>query len=387
MLNFTRSFESLSVRFSVSPMPQQQIQPSTLRVVRGADVRYLNIGQGKTGSYQTAREMARLVREAAVKDIALEKFTVEILTRNGLDSHADPDSTIDALFRYVQKIPYISDTTGTGNFDAIQTARDTIELGKGDCDDLSILLATLLSLVGFRPAFVMARMNESSKGFDHIYVEVWANNERIALDPTSKKFGMGWESPKILEKVTVPIFPSRGNGLGDASLIQTGIQAGISLIGGLFGSGNSAQRQQQQLGVALGQSFDQTDKALAAFLLTLNIKANNGTLTADDYLAAQNGVEALQAAAQREISQDATGYVRRQWTAEAPRYQQWLQALGAKVVSPSAAVLPVAANSGLVPGSTGPVLTMPAPLVNGIDNTSLLVLGGAALALVLIMSR
>lgn len=331
------------------------------------------VRSGKHGSYQTASEMARLVREAAVKDQGLEKFAAQILINSKLDSHSDPEQSVDAIFRYVQGLTYISDSTGQGNFDAVASARDTIEKGFGDCDDLSVLLASLLALVGFRPSFVLARMNESSEGFDHVYVQVETKKGRIALDPSTRKFGIGWESPRALEKVSYSIFGKNGSagasGFADAGpLIVTGATIGASLIpvvgpflarligplSKLFHHGPTAQQRQ------LGSNFDQADKACAAFLLTLNHKADSGTLTGSDMAEAVSQVSQVAQLAIAEMPQDASGYVKRQWQGsgsdigEEKRYGQWLTALAAKVVPGSeGTILPGSVNNSAGSGAGG----------------------------------
>lgn len=159
--------------------------------------------------------MASLVREAAVKDKELELFAAKILKDNKLDSHSDSLDVADALFRYCQTLSYVYDPAGS--FDSVQSARQVIAEGKGDCDDLSVLLATLLALVGFKPRFVMARYKEDSEGYDHVYVDLQLSQGRIALDPSTRRQGIGWESPRALERVAYPIFDGKVIGLGEVA--------------------------------------------------------------------------------------------------------------------------------------------------------------------------
>jgi hypothetical protein len=180
-------------------------------VQRGAQGHYLWLHKGRAGSLQTAAEMGRLVRQDTVHDEGLERYAAGVLINAGLDSHSAPADVVDVLFRAVQRIPYIYDPAGS--FDSIQSARRTLEKGYGDCDDLSVALATLLSLVGVRPRFVLARYKENTAGFDHVYVEVDLPEGRTPLDPSSRSHGMGWEKPAI-EKLSFPIFAGTINDLG-----------------------------------------------------------------------------------------------------------------------------------------------------------------------------
>lgn len=209
--------------------------------------------------------MAKLVRHDTVSDEGLERFTVNKIIAAGLDSHARAEDVIDVIFRFVQSIPYIYDPAGS--FDSVQNARHTLAKGYGDCDDLSVLLATMLALVGYKPRFVLARYKQATLGFDHVYVDVVisdkAGERRIALDPCSRSHGMAWESRAAIEKLTFPIFAGRvSNTLGAAlgsigPLVTTGAQIGVgfipvvgpilsSLIGPISGLFNRSQQRSEE---------------------------------------------------------------------------------------------------------------------------------------------
>ena len=178
-----------------------------LRVSRPYEGHYVWLRKGKEGSLQTAVEMAKLVRHDAVSDEGLERFAVQKLIDAKLDSHSRPEDIIEVIFRFVQTIPYIYDPAGS--FDSVQDARHTLAKGYGDCDDLSVLLATLLALVGYKPRFVLAKYKEQTEGFDHVYVDVALPTGRIALDPCSRSHAAGWESRQAIERLTFPIFAGR----------------------------------------------------------------------------------------------------------------------------------------------------------------------------------
>lgn len=175
--------------------------------------------------------MASLVRDAAVKDKALEQEMARLLVANGLDSHSDPYEVADVIFKYVQKnYAYIADPAGA--FDSVQSPRQVIRDKKGDCDDLSVLLATLLSLVGFKPRFVLAKYKTETDGYDHVYVDLELPRGRLALDPSTRRNGIGWESPKAIERVAYPIFNGKVVGLGDLAAKAKNIFAGMAGFAG-----------------------------------------------------------------------------------------------------------------------------------------------------------
>jgi len=250
--------------------------------------------KGRAGNLETAAQMAALVREDAWRDEGLKRYAAQLLINAGLDSHSDPLRILEVIFRHVQAVTYIADPGG--EFDAIHSARETLAKGYGDCDDLSVLLATLLAELGFTPSFVLARYKgqrakseeqrenglalttlplAEQSGFDHIYVEVPTKRGRIVLDPTSRQHGAGWENPRFIERKVFSIFGNAedsnplsnlsqrergfvGMGLDVAPLATTGAQVGLSfvpvvgpilsaLVGPLAGLFNkSAQRAAEQ---------------------------------------------------------------------------------------------------------------------------------------------
>lgn len=207
-------------------------QRPLLRLTRPGEGQYVWIHRGKQGSLQTAYYMARLVREDAVRDEGLQRFAAQMLINRGLDSHSSKRLTASALCDYVQGLAYIHDPAGS--VDAVGSARDTISKGFGDCDDLAVLLATLLALVGFEPRFVLARLKSKGKGYDHVYVDVILPDGRMALDPCSRVHGPGWESSRFYERLIYPIFAFPVTALGDAmSLVATGASIGLNFVPGV----------------------------------------------------------------------------------------------------------------------------------------------------------
>lgn len=204
-----------------------------LRVTSPQTGQYFTIDTGKAGSLQTAEQMAKLVRTDVIRDVGLQRFAAQILTNSGLDSHSNKRDIATAIYRYVVGLDYINDPAGA--FDSIQSARVTIHNGFGDCDDLSVLLATLLALVGLRPSFVLAKYKPQTKGFDHVYVEVNltpVQGGRLALDPSIRTRGAGWESSRAIERVSFPVF---GKGQQPFGALGAGVATSAALTGATVG--------------------------------------------------------------------------------------------------------------------------------------------------------
>ncbi len=194
--------------------------------------RYQWLRHGRDGTEQTLLEMARLVRhdlglDGGAFDEGLSLHAQKILMAARVPGH-DDRRAIEAIFYYVRnKIIYRRDAAG--GQDDIADAREPIRLGYGDCDDLTVLLATLLGLAGYTSRFVVARFDGEKKartrpgvrtlpraplaasdeatGFQHVYLEVEQPDGSgwLPLDPTNDKALPGWE-PRSVERRTFQVF-------------------------------------------------------------------------------------------------------------------------------------------------------------------------------------
>jgi len=102
---------------------------------------------------------------------------------------------IRAIFEWVRKnIRYSLDPDG---FELLQGAQKTIELGAGDCDDMCILLGTLLKLSG-HPSWLLAVGFSEHMEFSHVLIQTRGAGETriISLDATEPE-PMGWFPPGV----------------------------------------------------------------------------------------------------------------------------------------------------------------------------------------------
>lgn len=84
--------------------------------------------------------------------------------------------------------------------DTYQTVRASLEIGAADCDDMTILFATLLKAVGFED--IIARIvSINGDSWDHIYPLVkLPSGKWMALDVTEKGKLPGWEFSWVASK-------------------------------------------------------------------------------------------------------------------------------------------------------------------------------------------
>jgi transglutaminase-like putative cysteine protease len=176
---------------AVASPPVQAIQANR------PDIKYLKIPGGERGTVATLKLMKQLVFGpwgSRHPDIVLLSNRI----RDSLPSK-DYRAEADAIFRYVKgHIRYKLDPQG---LEWIQTPTYTAFVRKsGDCDDHSILTASLASAAGFRTAFRTVRGDPRSKSWTHVYPVIGitrrGKTEWLAADSTQKQSRLGWNPPE-----------------------------------------------------------------------------------------------------------------------------------------------------------------------------------------------
>lgn len=138
---------------------------------------------GNAGIRQTLRRMAQiakgyktapLIRETALKVLSRvpeKKWRLEIA----------------ALLQYVQEhIRYTRDVVGV---ETLQTPVQTLRLAQGDCDDQSILLASLLMAAGHPARFVA--LGPEPDTYTHVLVQSKIGGEWVWCEPINKGWPLG----------------------------------------------------------------------------------------------------------------------------------------------------------------------------------------------------
>lgn len=148
---------------------------------------------GVDGVKYTLARMRSLVRDGK-KNINLRLKALSLVKRHRQKEWVNE---VKSLHRYVRdRIRYVKDIRG---IETLQTPIKTLELGQGDCDDKSTLLATLLETIGHPTRFIaMSRIRDQ---FCHVYVETRIGNKWIPLE-TTENVNVGW-NPKATQKIRV----------------------------------------------------------------------------------------------------------------------------------------------------------------------------------------
>lgn len=102
---------------------------------------------------------------------------------------------IRTLFDYVQSnIRYTLDINGV---ETLQTPEVTLSLGYGDCDDMCVLLASMLESIGHPTRF--RAIGFTPNEYEHVFVEtqIGGSGQWMALDPTEPN-PAGWSPPGVI---------------------------------------------------------------------------------------------------------------------------------------------------------------------------------------------
>lgn len=194
--------------------------------------------KGYLGTKTTLKHIQALIR-AGVKDFYVRQKAIDILLKASVQSK-DYLGEIKALFEWVRRnVRYTKDPF---RVEMLHSARRLLELRAGDCDDMTIVLGSMLEAIGHPVRLVVTGPDPlRPKLFSHIYLEAFHQGRWIPLDATMP-YPMGWE-PKTAVKEIVSI--ERNANMMHPSMMpnQTELQGGsaitispswlISLIGSI----------------------------------------------------------------------------------------------------------------------------------------------------------
>jgi hypothetical protein len=149
---------------------------------------------------RTASHVKRLIRDGA-KDFYVRQKAIDILLERGVrPKHYLGE--IAALFEWVQRnVRYTKDPF---RVEVLHTPRRMLELRAGDCDDMTILLGSMLESVGHPVRLVITGPSAlRPRLFSHIYLEVNHRGRWIPCDATMPH-PLGW-SPRAPVRQVIAI--------------------------------------------------------------------------------------------------------------------------------------------------------------------------------------
>jgi transglutaminase-like putative cysteine protease len=151
------------------------------------------VPSGPAGISATLKAMVKLARDGS-KDPGVRQLAADLV--RGLPQY-DIAGELKACHAFVRDhIRYTNDIVG---MELLQTPRATLEMGVGDCDDKSTLLAALLQSIGRRCRFVALGFNGASN-YSHVLVEARMARGWIPLE-TIRPVEPGWYPKNVTRRM------------------------------------------------------------------------------------------------------------------------------------------------------------------------------------------
>jgi transglutaminase-like putative cysteine protease len=153
-----------------------------------------SMSDGEAGIFETLALMRQMVRDYKTQPLMRQAaLNVTFMTPAQNDC-----AEVEALFNFVRDhIRYTRDVYGV---ETLATPDKTLAMRVGDCDDMTVLLATLLESIGYPTRFVIEGYQEGA-GWEHVYLETCLRGAWVALDAT-EQVAMGWQPPEALIRWT-----------------------------------------------------------------------------------------------------------------------------------------------------------------------------------------
>jgi len=124
------------------------------------------------------------VNKIETNDIDLRAYANSILS-NCLSN--DRECQVNSIYRHiVENYNYLSDPTGV---ELIQSPGETMKIGGGDCEDLSIFLNSLLENIGIKTYLVLTEDHAYSLAYDINTTNLWIYVEQSLIAQVEEDWG------------------------------------------------------------------------------------------------------------------------------------------------------------------------------------------------------
>lgn len=161
----------------------------------------ITIPDGSAGTRETLKHMRQLV-QLGKQDQSNRDLANRIVMAAGVPQK-DWRGELAALLDYVRNnVRYALDPN---DIETIQGAAQTLALGYGDCDDFSVLLATLAECIG-HPCCLVALGFSSPGNFEHVMTFASGAGETpwLGMDGTEAQ-PLGWFPPGAICEMVAPV--------------------------------------------------------------------------------------------------------------------------------------------------------------------------------------
>lgn len=183
-------------------------------------VHHVVIGSGDTGILQTVALIKQKVREAQTQPLVLQTFR-SIL--GGLANSPSQLNIAKALTEWVvsniryqhdddmswteQGLQWINIHACPRRFkqcEAVEMVSDAPQIlmdRKGDCDDMTLLMGSFLTLAGIQWCPVVVALDPSMpREFSHIYLVANLDGSFVPIDPVNRNQPFGWQAEGYFRK-------------------------------------------------------------------------------------------------------------------------------------------------------------------------------------------
>jgi hypothetical protein len=124
------------------------------------------------------------ISKIVTNDITLRTYANSIIRESSSD---DKESKINAIYRHiVENYNYLSDPEGV---ELIQTPQETMQVKGGDCEDLTILLNSLLENIGIKTYLVLTDTHAYSLAYDVNTNNLWTYVEQSLVKQVENDWG------------------------------------------------------------------------------------------------------------------------------------------------------------------------------------------------------
>lgn len=152
------------------------------------------IPNGEAGVRATLAAMSQIIKKykkaPAIRELAL-KIVSQVPEKQWRKE-------VDAIFKWVQKnIRYVKDVRGV---ETLHTPIQLLRLRQGDCDDMSIMAASLLESLGHPTRLCAVGVNGGE--FSHVFSQTKIGGNWVTLECTVKDFPLGKTPQKITKLIT-----------------------------------------------------------------------------------------------------------------------------------------------------------------------------------------
>jgi hypothetical protein len=172
------------------PIRQQQQSPSNVLTMGLSRVRRMQMPGGDRGTEFTIAKIRELIH-AGMTDQLINRQAMAIVHAAGVQPF-DFVGEIRSIFDWTRRnIRFFKDIDGV---ETLRTAREVLTIRGGDCDDITVLLSSLLLTIGHGVRLVTISSDPEAPGvFSHIYAEVEIGGQWVALDAARRdpSFGKG----------------------------------------------------------------------------------------------------------------------------------------------------------------------------------------------------